>query len=163
MSEFDHLDLDGHLLQLLLAVVEEGSITHAAQRLGVTQSAVSHLLDKLRAIVGDPLFVKSGRGIVATAHAQQLAVRARTLLDEMRSFSNATAFEPAKLSALVTIAANDLQRDQAKNMVFQRKAEDEYQSFLRQIRSEAYIEERLPKPTGAPAGIPAAAPPSGAP
>jgi peptidyl-prolyl cis-trans isomerase SurA len=58
---------------------------------------------------------------------------------------------------------NDLQRDQAKNMVFQRKAEDEYQSFLRQIRSEAYIEERLPKPTGTPAGIPAATPPSGAP
>jgi hypothetical protein len=49
---------------LLLAVVEEGSVTRAAQRLGVTQSAVSHLLDKLRAIVGDPLFVKSGRGIV---------------------------------------------------------------------------------------------------
>jgi hypothetical protein len=67
MSELDHLDLDGHLLRLLLAVVDEGSITRAAQRLGVTQSAVSHLLDKLRAIVGDPLFVKSGRGIVATA------------------------------------------------------------------------------------------------
>ena len=39
-------------------------MTRAAQRLEVTQSAVSHLLDKLRAIVGDPLFVKSGRGIV---------------------------------------------------------------------------------------------------
>ena len=111
MSQFDHLDLDGHLLQLLLAVIEEGSITRAAQRLGVTQSAVSHLLDKLRAIAGDPLFVKSGRGIVPTAHAQALAMRARTLLDELRSFSNAAGFEPAKLSALVTIAANDLQRD----------------------------------------------------
>jgi DNA-binding transcriptional LysR family regulator len=111
MSQFDHLDLDGHLLQLLLAVIEEGSITRAAQRLGVTQSAVSHLLDKLRAIVGDPLFVKSGRGIVPTAHAQALATRARTLLDELRGFSNAAAFDPAKLSTLVTIAANDLQRD----------------------------------------------------
>jgi DNA-binding transcriptional LysR family regulator len=111
MSQFDHLDLDGHLLQLLLAVIEEGSITRAAQRLGVTQSAVSRLLDKLRAIVGDPLFVKSGRGIVPTAHAQALAARARTLLDELRSFSNAASFDPAALSALVTIAANDLQRD----------------------------------------------------
>ncbi len=111
MSQFDHLDLDGHLLQLLLAVIEEGSITRAAQRLGVTQSAVSHLLDKLRAIVGDPLFVKSGRGIVPTAHAQALAARARELLDELRSFSNAAGFDPAKLSTLVTIAANDLQRD----------------------------------------------------
>jgi DNA-binding transcriptional LysR family regulator len=111
MSQFDHLDLDGHLLQLLLVVIEEGSITRAAQRLGVTQSAVSHLLDKLRAIVGDPLFVRSGRGIVATAHAQALADRARALLDDLRSFSSAAVFDPARLSALVTIAANELQRD----------------------------------------------------
>ena len=111
MSQFDHLDLDGHLLQLLLAVLEEGSITRAAQRLGVTQSAVSHLLDKLRGIVGDPLFVKSGRGIVPTAHAQVLAARARVMLDEMRSFSHAAGFDPATLTTTVTIAANDLQRD----------------------------------------------------
>lgn len=111
MSHFDHLDIDGHLLRLLLAVVEEGSVTRAAQRLDVTQSAVSHLLDKLRAITGDPLFVKSGRGIVPTAHAQILAVRARSLLDDMRSFSNAVGFEPAKLNLTVTIAANELQRD----------------------------------------------------
>jgi DNA-binding transcriptional LysR family regulator len=111
MSQFDHLDLDGHLLRLLLAVIEEGSITRAALRLGVTQSAVSHLLDKLRAIAGDPLFVKAGRGIVPTAHAQVLAVRARALLDEMRGFSTAAGFDPATLSATVTIAANELQRD----------------------------------------------------
>jgi DNA-binding transcriptional LysR family regulator len=111
MSKFDHLDLDGHLLQLLLAVHEEGSITRAAQRLGVTQSAVSHLLDKLRAIVGDPLFVKSGRGIVATAQADLLARRARVLLDELRGFSVAVGFDPARLDACITIAANDLQRD----------------------------------------------------
>ena len=111
MSQFDHLDLDGHLLQLLLAVLEEGSITRAAQRLGVTQSAVSHLLDKLRAIVGDPLFVKSGRGIVATAHAHALAARARLLLDELRGFSSAAGFEPAALATTVTIAANAQPRD----------------------------------------------------
>jgi DNA-binding transcriptional LysR family regulator len=56
---------------MLVAVVETGGITAAAQRLGVTQSAVSHLLDKLRAITGDPLFVKSGRGVVATARAER--------------------------------------------------------------------------------------------
>jgi DNA-binding transcriptional LysR family regulator len=111
MSQFDHLDLDGRLLQLLLTVIEEGSITRAAQRLGVTQSAVSHLLDKLRAIVGDPLFVKSGRGIVPTVHAELLAGRARNLLDELHRFSSAAVFDPARLSARVTIAANDLQRD----------------------------------------------------
>jgi DNA-binding transcriptional LysR family regulator len=111
MSHFDHSDLDGHLLELLVAVHEEQSITRAALRLGVTQSAVSHLLDKLRAIVGDPLFVRAGRGIVATARAEELAQRARLLLDGLRSFVTAGAFDPARLDSTVTIAANDLQRD----------------------------------------------------
>ncbi|MEO8297420.1 MAG: LysR family transcriptional regulator [Burkholderiales bacterium] len=109
IDQWSHLDLDGRLLQLLLTVVEERSVTRAAQRLGVTQSAVSHLLDKLRAIVGDPLFVKSGRGIVPTAQAEALAGRARLLLQQMRSFSIADGFDPARLHATVTVAANDLQ------------------------------------------------------
>lgn len=111
MSRFDHLDLDGHALELLLAVHEEGSVTRAAQRLGVTQSAVSHGLDKLRAIAGDALFVRSGRGIVATVQAEALAARARVLLDELRAFSQAAGFDPARWSGTLTIAANDLQRD----------------------------------------------------
>ena len=111
MSQFDYSDLDGHLLQLLVAVVEVGSVTGAAQRLGVTQSAVSHLLDKLRAITGDALFVKSGRGIVATAHAEQLAVKARELLAAMEGFAFAREFEPVRWRCTFTIAANDFQRD----------------------------------------------------
>ena len=106
MSRFDHSDLDGKLLQLLLAVIEEQSITRAAQRLGVTQSAVSHLLDKLRAIVGDPLFVRSGRGIVATVRAQALAVQARLLLDDLRRFTTAAAFDPATVSATASDAGS---------------------------------------------------------
>jgi DNA-binding transcriptional LysR family regulator len=111
MSDFDVSDLDGRLLQLLVTVHQEGSITRAAARLGVTQSAVSHLLDKLRAIVGDPLFVKSGRGIAATERAEALAPRARALLEELRAFAQAGAFDPGGVDTVVTVAANDLQRD----------------------------------------------------
>jgi DNA-binding transcriptional LysR family regulator len=111
MSKFDHSDLTGHLLQLLVAVIEAGSITGAAQRLGVTQSAVSHLLDKLRAITGDPLFVKRGRGIVATARAEELAAQARGLLRQMQHFADAGEFDPAHWQTTLTIAANDFQRD----------------------------------------------------
>jgi len=111
MSKFDYFDLDGRLLRLLVAVHEEGSITRAAQRLGVTQSAVSHLLDKLRAIVGDPLFVKSGRSVVATAQAGELVERARQLLDQMREFGTPSGFDPSTVERTLTIAANDLQRD----------------------------------------------------
>ena len=111
MNKFDWSDLDAHLLQLLVAVVEAGSITGAAQTLGVTQSAVSHQLDKLRAITGDPLFVKSGRGIVATARAAGLAVQARELLRQLQGFAQSGAFDPARWRGTVTIAANDFQRE----------------------------------------------------
>lgn len=43
-----------------------------------------------------------------------------------------------------TDKSGELQRDQARTILFQRKAEDEYESFLRQLRSEAYVEIRLP-------------------
>jgi DNA-binding transcriptional LysR family regulator len=111
MKKIDHLALDGHALALFLAVLEEGSVTAAATRLGLTQSAVSHGLGKLRRIVGDPLFAKSGRGIIATAHAQALAVRARELLDDMRAFSGGASFDAASARLSLTIAANDFQRD----------------------------------------------------
>jgi len=111
MSKFDWSDLDARLLQLLVAVVETGSVTGAAQRLGVTQSAVSHLLDKLRAITGDPLFVKSGRGIVATARAELLSAQARELLDQLERFARSGEFDPARWQTTFTIAANDFQRD----------------------------------------------------
>ena len=111
MNAIDHSDIDGRLLQVLLAVVEERSVTRAAQRLDVTQPAVSHQLDRLRAITGDPLFVKAGRGIVATARAEALAVQARRLLDELRAFAQGASFDPADFEGTVVIAANDLQRD----------------------------------------------------
>lgn len=111
MSNFDWLDLDAKLLRLLVTVVDTGSITGAAQRLGVTQSAVSHLLDKLRGITGDVLFAKSGRGIVATARAQALAERARALLGDLERFAYAENFDPSQWHMTFTIAANDFQRD----------------------------------------------------
>lgn len=111
MKKIDHLALDGHALELFLAVLEEGSVTAAATRLGLTQSAVSHALNKLRRISGDPLFAKSGRGIVATAHAQALAARARALIDDMRSFAGGVSFDPVSAQLSLTIAANDFQRD----------------------------------------------------
>jgi DNA-binding transcriptional LysR family regulator len=111
MNKFDWSDLDARLLRLLVAVVETSSITSAAHSLGVTQSAVSHQLDKLRAITDDPLFVKSGRGIVATAHAEALALQARELLRQLQGFAHADTFVPAHWHTTFTIAANDFQRD----------------------------------------------------
>ena len=111
MSEIDWLDLDARLLRLLVAVVDSGSITAAARHLEVTQSAVSHQLVRLRAIIGRDLFVRSGRGIVATAEAEAMAVQARDLLRRLQGFAQSAGFDPARWRATVTVAANDFQRE----------------------------------------------------
>jgi len=135
MSNFDHYELDGRLLRLLVTVCDEGSVTRAAQHLGVTQSAVSHLLDKLRRIVGDPLFVKSGRSVVATARALELAETARGLLQQMQDFAAPAVFDPARLERTLTIAANDLQRDLFLPSLFVRLREQAPGLCLRVIPS----------------------------
>lgn len=137
MSHFDWSDLDARALQLLVAVVEAGSVTGAAQRLGVTQSAVSHQLDKLRAITHDPLFVKSGRSVVATARAEALATQARELLRELERFARAgAAFDSARWHTTFTIAANDFQRDTLLPALVQRLREQAPAVVLRVIASD---------------------------
>ncbi len=104
-------EIDARLLRVLVALADARSVSGAAERLGLTQSAVSHAVARLRRLVGDPLVVKSGRGIAVTPRASALAERARTLLDALQRFARPDAFEPARWQAEVTIAANDLQRD----------------------------------------------------
>lgn len=111
MSKLDWSDLDARLLQLLVTMVDTSSVTGTAHKLGVTQSAVSHLLDKLRGITGDPLFVKSGRGVVATARAEDMAEQARALLHQLQQFAHHAEFNPAQWKTKITVAANDFQRD----------------------------------------------------
>ncbi len=143
MSKFDHSQLDGQLLQLLLAVLEEGSVTRAAQRLGVTQSAVSHLLDKLRAITGDPLFVKSGRGIQPTARAEAMAQPARLLLEDMQRLTTPEQFAPARLQTCFTIAANDFQRDLLLPALLHRLRQEAPQVSLHMVPSGVPTAEML--------------------
>src|SRR5574343_362534 len=143
MSYFDWLDLDARLLRLLVAVVDTGSITGAAQRLGVTQSAVSHLLDKLRGITGDALFTNSGRGIVATARALTLAERARELLADLERFAQSETFDPAHWQTTFTIAANDYHRDALLPALMQRLRQQAPGVSLRVIASDVPTPEML--------------------
>ena len=136
MKKIDHLDLDGHALKLLTLVVTHGSVTQAANALGVTQSSVSHQIDRLRVITGDPLFVKSGRGIVATARAQTLAREAQQLLTQLQAFVHMGEFDPRRLAECFTIAANDLQRDLLLPALLARLHQDAPQVTLRVIASD---------------------------
>ncbi|MFI5011163.1 MAG: LysR family transcriptional regulator [Hyphomicrobiales bacterium] len=143
MNKIDHLALDGHALKLFLVVLEEGSVTAAATRLGMTQSAVSHSLRKLRRILRDPLFVKAGRGIVATAHARALSEQARQLLDELQAFSRGAEFDPSSARLSLTIAANDFQRDLLLPALFRRVEAVAQPMRLRVIPSELPTAEML--------------------
>lgn len=107
MNKFDYLALDGNTLQTFLTVLEEMSVTRAAERLGVSQSAVSHTLEKLRTIFGDPLFVRDGRGIESTARARALRNSVESILDELKSLTDERQFDPRAEPMEFTIACND--------------------------------------------------------
>ena len=111
MSKLDYLDLDGRGLRLFLTVLDEGSVTRAAERLNVTQSAVSHTLDKLRSILDDALFVRAGRGIVPTQTAKDLADEIRPLLSALERLTKRKQFDPSIFSGEFVVAANDYQRE----------------------------------------------------
>jgi len=108
MNNINFLEIDGRLLQLFLIVFEEQSVTRAAARLDLTQSAVSHGLEKLRKIVKDPLFVRSGRGITATYVAEQMDEDVRGLLRDMRLLSEPRGFKLETVAGKFVIAANDV-------------------------------------------------------
>ena len=74
------LDLNLNLLLVLDAIAGEGSVTVAGERLGLSQPAMSNALARLRKRFGDPLFVRTPRGMRPTPFAQQLAEPVREAL-----------------------------------------------------------------------------------
>jgi len=101
--------MDLNLLTALDALLAERSVTDAAKRLGLSVSATSRTLTRLRAATGDPLLVQAGRALVPTPHAEQLAARVHTLAQEARAvLGPATgAIDPASLERTFTIRANE--------------------------------------------------------
>jgi DNA-binding transcriptional LysR family regulator len=72
-------DIDLNLLTALDALLAEGSVAGAARRLGLSASAMSRTLARLRSATGDRLLVRAGRGMVPTPHATELRDRVHEL------------------------------------------------------------------------------------
>lgn len=85
MSKIHYNAVDLNLLRLLSVLAEERSVTKAGDRLGLTQSAVSHALARLRAIFGDPLFVRGPQGMQPTQRALELAAGVQAGLSQIES------------------------------------------------------------------------------
>jgi DNA-binding transcriptional LysR family regulator len=99
---------DLSLLLALDAMLQEGNVTLAARRLGLSTPAASHALARIRARLGDPLLVRSGRSMRLTPRAEELRPLVRSLVQEAaRVLSTPAAFESQALQRTFTIFATD--------------------------------------------------------
>jgi len=98
---------DLNLLKVFDAVYEERSLVLAGKRLNLTQSAVSHALARLRELVGDELFMRTGKGMVPTGRATAMAPALRDSLRRIEATLGGEQFAPEQSTRRFVIAAND--------------------------------------------------------
>ena len=98
MNEIDLGATDLNLLHVFDCIYREQSLTRAGVRLGRTQSAVSHALERLRVLFADPLFVRTAAEMRPTPRAVELAPRVDEALRAVRAVLREPAsFDPAAL------------------------------------------------------------------
>ena len=97
--------LDLNLLVALEALLEERSVSRAAERLYITQSAMSKTLGRLRELFDDPLFVRRGSGMVPTPRAEQLGARLPDVLQAVQGMIQPLQFEPHKYEGQMNLLA----------------------------------------------------------
>ena len=99
---------DLNLLFTLDALLSEGSVTRAAQRLHLSPSAMSRALARLRATTGDPLLVRAGRGLVATPRALALREQvSQSVRDAEAVLRPATVLDLGQLARTFTLRSSD--------------------------------------------------------
>lgn len=100
--------VDLNLLVLFSVVIEERSVTRAAERLRLTPSAISHGLKRLRGLLNDPLFLRTPKGVVPTDRAMAIADEVSDILARVSSVvSVAVPFDPATSRRRFTVGAPD--------------------------------------------------------
>jgi DNA-binding transcriptional LysR family regulator len=99
--------MDLNLLKVFDAVYEDRNLVLAGRRLNLTQSAVSHALGRLRELVGDDLFMRTGKGMVPTGRATAMAPALRDALRRIDATLGVEPFTPGKSTRRFVIAAND--------------------------------------------------------
>jgi DNA-binding transcriptional LysR family regulator len=99
--------LDLNLLVVFDAVMQERSVTRAGQKIGLSQPAMSHALNRLRYMLKDQLFVRTPDGMVPTPRAEQLAHPLRRALNDMQLALEPEAFSPKEANRSFAIAVNN--------------------------------------------------------
>lgn len=99
---------DLNLFRVFATVYREGSLTRAADRLALSQSAISHALSRMRDAIDDPLFVREGSGVVPTPLARRLWPSIRQGLEHLeQSLLHCEHFDPARDLNRVVLAMSD--------------------------------------------------------
>jgi len=100
--------IDLNLLVSLSVLLQEKNVSRAAQRLYLSQSAMSRTLQRLREVFDDPLFHRSARGIVPTARAIELGDKLPDLLSQLDNILTNRQFDPASCDSAFTISVPTL-------------------------------------------------------
>ena len=99
--------LDLNLLRVFDALIEERSVTRAGERLGLTQSAISHALSRLRYVLDDDLFVRGAEGMQPTRRASEIAPRLRQGLLQLQLALTPADFVPEETSRRFTVICGE--------------------------------------------------------
>ncbi len=103
----DLRQLDLNLLKTFAVLMEEQNVSRAAERLAVTQPAVSGMLTRLRDSFNDPLFVRAQHGVIPTKRAEELAQPIKHILRELEQLIQPPEFDPATSALTITLAGTD--------------------------------------------------------
>jgi DNA-binding transcriptional LysR family regulator len=108
MNRFHLPSVDLNLLVVFDALIAEEHVTRAAERIGLTQPAVSHALNRLRALFGDPLFVRSPRGMTPTPAALEAAPAIRSILEQVEGVLRGSwVFDPKESTRQFVLGLSD--------------------------------------------------------
>jgi DNA-binding transcriptional LysR family regulator len=107
MDALDFRDLDLNLLRVFDTVMAEGSLTRAADKLALTQPAVSNAMRRLRHALGDELLVRQGHGVQPTPRAQALWPVVREALGNLQQSLAPAHFDPATAQLTLVLAMAD--------------------------------------------------------
>lgn len=102
-------NLDLNLLRVMKAIELEGSVTAGAQRLGLSQPAVSNALGRMRRVLNDPVFVRSTGGMQATPRARRMLAAYDAAMGLIRrGLSDSGSFDPASTAARFVLLMSDV-------------------------------------------------------
>lgn len=105
MNAVNFRTADLNLFRVFVTLLEEKNATRAGERLGLSQSAVSHALRRLREMVGDDLFIRGQTGLRPTPRALEIADTARTALKLLETAVTTQRFDPTVDHHVFHIAA----------------------------------------------------------